>query len=76
MTTRTHNIGLLRSDRDEVPLSEIKVVGLCSRCFPGEDISDVDIRLVSPNGIVHESGDYGVTDCGHDATKHGWWWAL
>ena len=74
---RRHNERLFRSERWEIPLSELKVVGVCSRCHPGEtDPKRLDIRLVSRNGIVHEGKDYGETWCGRDATGPGWWWAL
>ena len=66
----------LRSADWEVPLSEIKVDRLCSRCYPRRKLAEIEIRLVSPRGVVHESEDYGMTACGRDATGPKWWWAL
>jgi len=43
-------------------------------------VSQADVRaepfrlVVSPSGIAHHSNEYGDTDCGHDATRDGWWW--
>lgn len=72
-----HNERLLRSATDEVPLSALRVVGVCTRCYPERpELADVEIRLVSPRGLVHEGRDYGMTECGRDATGPGWWWAL
>lgn len=76
------NTTLLRSTKDdrswydEVPLSALTVTKPCSRCFPGEKLEEIDVRLVSPRGVVHAGRDYGMTWCGRDATGPGWWWAL
>lgn len=61
----------------EVPLSSINVTRPCMRCYPrGEALDGIEIRLVSPSGLVHHGADYGETECGHDATGDGWWWSL
>ena len=76
MSTHNERV-MLRSGHGEVALDELRVVKTCSRCYPGgEQVPDIEPRLVSPSGVVHESTGYGVTDCGHDATGDGWWWAL
>jgi hypothetical protein len=32
--------------------------------------------VVSANGIEHIGADYGMTECGIDATGDRWWWPL
>lgn len=67
----------MRSACEEVFLDELQIRGLCSRCFTNDEtIDDVDIRLVSPTGLVHQGRDYGMTVCHRDATYDDWWWAL
>lgn len=66
-------------DKDEqIPPRD--VVGVChGACDLREmDVRDVDYfnYVVSPQGIAHLANEYGDTDCGHDATRDGWWWPL
>jgi hypothetical protein len=63
---------------DEIPLSAVKVVRPCKRCYPDQpEIAAItEIYLVSPTGVVHHGADFGVTGCGIDATGPNWWWRL
>jgi hypothetical protein len=62
---------------DEIPLSAIRVVRPCKRCYPEQPrVSEIDVWLVSPRGVVHHGADYGMTACGIDATGERWWWRL
>jgi hypothetical protein len=65
---------------EDEPGKRRKVKSICSAC---QRISNRDYRLpllidkppiVSPTGIVHSDGEYGITDCGRDATGPEWWW--
>jgi hypothetical protein len=67
---------LVRNSEWEVTLDQIKVDRPCPRCFPGKKLDEIEIRLVSSHGVVHEGEDYGWTACKRDATGKGWWWAL
>lgn len=47
----------------------------CNRCY-GRAISvqELDvIEVVSRYGTAHHGADYGMTECGIDATGLGWW---
>lgn len=50
-----------------------EVVRFCPVCRPEGGTID-DVMIVSRVGVAHESGGYGVTDCGKDATGEHWWW--
>ena len=51
---------------------ERTVVKVCAICKPDLDRA----YIVSPAGVAHHGSDYGMTDCGHDATGPDWWWPL
>lgn len=47
----------------------------CASCVKqGGDWSGPGV--ISPNGIEHAGADYGLTECGKDATGDNWWWPL
>lgn len=58
---------------EEVPMPD--VAKACARCKPTEHEIESGKVVVSPSGIAHH-GEYGHTDCGHDATGDDWWWPL
>jgi hypothetical protein len=52
------------------------IIRACKRCA----LSDEDVArgyvVVSPTGLAHHGADYGMTECGIDATGDAWWWPL
>lgn len=75
---RAHNIRVMQEyGVAEVPIYELQVAGDCRICFRGREriVPEGEIRLLSPQGIVHEARDER-TACGHDATGLGWWWRV
>ena len=75
----TRNQRVMRdAGQDEVPLSSLQVIAVCSVCFGRhKHVADVQpVQLVSPQGTVHEGAEYGMTACSRDATGPGWWWRL
>lgn len=79
---RSHNIRVMREysgGRDmDVPITELLVRKDCAICFRGQDkiVPESHIQLLSPSGVVHHAADFGMSECGHDATGEGWWWRL
>jgi hypothetical protein len=54
-----------------------EVKGLCLVCFPYPHVmGGDDYEIVSPQGLAHAGGEFGITDCGKDATRTNWWWRL
>jgi hypothetical protein len=49
-----------------------EVVGYCRRCFRAEP-DEIEVVIVSPDGMAHRGSDYGNTLCGIDATGARWW---
>lgn len=56
--------------------AQMIVAKACRGCrLTQADIAKEPFQLVvSPAGVAHHANDYGDTDCGHDATRDGWWW--
>lgn len=55
----------------------VSVTGICRGACELELEYVRELRgpfVVSPRGIAHHAGYAGVTDCGADATRKGWWW--
>ena len=48
----------------------------CPVCYPnGEHPHEVCIQVVSRVGVAHRGSEYGMTECGRNATGRDWWWA-
>lgn len=51
---------------------ELEVVSYCRRCYQTEPV-EIEVVIVSRDGIAHAGSDYGHTLCGIDATGKNWW---
>jgi hypothetical protein len=61
---------------EEEPDRRRKVLSCCRVCFGGRRVGLDQVMCVSPQGVAHESDDYGVTVCGKDGTGTDWWWRV
>lgn len=56
---------------------EREVTSGCFRCgVSHDDLDGLREVVVSPSGKAHFGAEYGLTQCGIDATADGWWWPL
>ena len=62
------------AESEMVPMPQVRRG--CQLCgVTTQDIASCYV-VVSPSGLAHHGEDFGVTQCGKDATGDGWWWPL
>lgn len=54
---------------------EREVTSFCKRCLKIEP-DELNVMIVSPDGMAHAGSDNGHTLCGIDATGRNWWHRL